>query len=133
MRYLLDTCVISDFLSGQPGVVSRLKSTPPEQIAVSVITWFEVEYGLRHNPAKAPRLRPLIDALRTDAITVNFTLDDAMQAGVLRAELRGLGTPIGAYDVLLAGSALYRNLVMVTSNIGEFSRVPNLQVEDWRV
>ena len=132
MKFLLDTCVVSDFGIGDRRVVERLKTTTPTDIAISVITWFEVEYGLRYNPAKARRLRPLFDALRGDVGTLSFEPDDALQAAALRADLRSRGTPIGAYDVLLAGCALNRGLTMVTSNLREFSRIPGLTVENWR-
>ncbi|MEX0268567.1 PIN domain-containing protein [Leptolyngbyaceae cyanobacterium UHCC 1019] len=46
MRYLLDTCVISDFIKGEPGTQARLKQTSPADIAVSVITVMELRYGL---------------------------------------------------------------------------------------
>jgi tRNA(fMet)-specific endonuclease VapC len=61
-----------------------------------------------------------------------FTVEDARAAGALRAALRRRGRPIGPYDVLLAGSALARGLVLVTGNAREFGRVTGLLVDDWR-
>lgn len=52
-------------------------------------------------------------------------------AGAVRAHLAARGTPIGPYDVLIAGQALARGIVLVTHNTAEFKRVPKLQVEDW--
>ena len=46
-------------------------------------------------------------------------------------DARAAGTPIGPYDVLIAGQALARALTLVTHNTGEFKRVPRLQIEDW--
>jgi tRNA(fMet)-specific endonuclease VapC len=62
---------------------------------------------------------------------VDFDGDDARQAGVLRAQLASQGRSIGPYDVLIAGQALARGLILVSHNTREFGRVPDLQVEDW--
>ena len=61
-----------------------------------------------------------------------FDEADAQAAAAIRAALKTSGQPIGAYDVLIAGTGLARGLVLVTSNIGEFRRLSGLQVEDWR-
>jgi tRNA(fMet)-specific endonuclease VapC len=58
MRYLLDTCVISDFIKGEPGTLIRLKQTPPNDIAVSIITVMELRYGLALNPQRAQKVEP---------------------------------------------------------------------------
>jgi len=52
-------------------------------------------------------------------------------AGVIRADLKRKGTPIGPYDVLIAGQAIARGLTVVTRNVGEFRRVEGLKVEEW--
>ncbi|MGA1284531.1 MAG: PIN domain-containing protein, partial [Prochlorothrix sp.] len=66
---------------------------------------------------------------------VSFPFDAACSEiyGNIRANLAGLGTPIGANDLLIAAIALANELTLVTHNIREFSRVPELQVEDWEV
>ena len=50
MKYLLDTNVLSDFARGEAAVMARLRQEAPMQLAVSVITEMEVEYGLARNP-----------------------------------------------------------------------------------
>ena len=64
---------------------------------------------------------------------LDFTANDAQAAGRIRAELKKAGTPIGAYDLLIAGQALARNLVLVTANTREFGRVHGLKFEDWTI
>jgi tRNA(fMet)-specific endonuclease VapC len=49
----------------------------------------------------------------------------------VRAALEKSGTPIGPYDLLIAGQALARGLTVVTANVGEFGRVPGLETVDW--
>jgi tRNA(fMet)-specific endonuclease VapC len=58
--------------------------------------------------------------------------EDAQQAGQVRAALASIGTPIGPYDVLVAGQAVARDMILVTHNTREFARVPGLRVEDWQ-
>jgi tRNA(fMet)-specific endonuclease VapC len=62
---------------------------------------------------------------------VEFDYEDSRQAGAIRAALAAAGTPIGPYDVLIAGQAQARDLILITHNAGEFSRVRGLQIEDW--
>ena len=62
---------------------------------------------------------------------LEFDGEDARAAGQLRASLAAAGTPIGPYDVRIAGQALARALTLVTHNTAEFKRVPGLQIEDW--
>lgn len=133
MRYLLDTCAVSDFAKGNANVVSRLKATSPAQIAVSMITRMEIEYGFALNPERAKRLAGVLDVFFDVVAVLPFENDDARATAALRAALATRGTPIGAYDALVAGTALARGLIVVTSNTGEFSRVGGLILEDWRL
>lgn len=63
---------------------------------------------------------------------VEFDKEDATQAGEIRAFLAKRGTPIGPYDVLIAGQAKARGIVLVTHNTAEFGRVPGLHLTDWQ-
>jgi len=130
--YLLDTCTVSDFVKGQPKVLARVKATPPNLIAVSALTRMEVDYGLALNAERAKKLAPILDAFFSTIATLAFDEADAQAAAAIRTALKTQGQPIGAYDVLIAGTGLARGLVVVTSNVGEFKRVSGLQVEDWR-
>ncbi len=132
-RYLLDTNVVSDFVRGHATVQARLRGTPPGELAVSSVTVMEIGYGLALEPSRVRRLQPVIDALLGAVSLLPFTVEDARAAGALRAALRRRGRPIGPYDVLLAGSALARGLVLVTANAREFGRVTGLLVDNWRV
>jgi tRNA(fMet)-specific endonuclease VapC len=132
MKYLLDTCTVSDFVKGQPNVLAKMKSTSPALIAVSVITRMEIEFGLLLNPERARKLAPVMDAFLTSISTLPLTEADAQAAAGIRAALQRQGQPIGAYDVLIAGSGVSRGLIVVTSNTGEFQRVGGLVVENWR-
>lgn len=132
MSYLLDTCTVSDFVKGQPGVLARIKATAPQQISISAITRMEIEFGLHLNPARALKLAPVMNAFLKSISTLSFEEADAKAAGTIRAVLQKKGKPIGAYDVLIAGCAMARGLAVVTSNLREFQRVGGLKVENWR-
>lgn len=132
MQYLLDTCVISDFIKGEPSTQSRLKQTPPANIAVSVITVMELRYGLLISPQRAQKIEPAISSFLASVTVLPFNAAEAEQAAQIRAILKTQGQPIGAYDVLIAATALQHNLLMVTANQREFERVPGLQTENWR-
>ena len=132
MKYLLDTNVLSDFARGEPGVTGRLRQEAPQQLVVSVITEMEVEYGLARNPGLAPRVRDTMRTLLNTISVLPFEREDARVAAQLRASLNNQGTPVGAYDLLLAACALRRGLKIVTHNAREFIRIGGLGLEDWR-
>lgn len=132
MKYLLDTCTVSDFVKGEPGVLAAVKRRSPDQIAISVVTSMEIEYGLLLNPQRARRLVPLLDAFLSSVAVLPFEDADAKAAAAIRAALHKKGRPIGPYDCQIAGCGLARGLVLVTSNNTEFGRVSGLRIEDWR-
>jgi tRNA(fMet)-specific endonuclease VapC len=132
VKFLLDTDVLSDFARGEQSVMARLRQEAPLQLAVSVITEMEVEYGLARNPGLAPRVREAMRILLNTISVLPFEREDARVAAQLRSSLNSQGTPIGAYDLLLAACALRRGLKIVTHNAREFGRVGGLALEDWR-
>jgi tRNA(fMet)-specific endonuclease VapC len=132
VKYLLDTNVLSDFARGHPSVTARLRREAPAQLAVSVITEMEVKYGLARKPGLGPRVREAMRTLLNAISVLPFEREDARVAAQLRASLNSQGTPIGAYDLLLAACALRRGLKIVTDNAREFLRIGGLGLEDWR-
>ncbi len=132
MKYLLDTCCISDFVKNDLNTVKQLKNTSPSQVALSSITVMELEYGLLHDPLRTKKLKPIIQALISSTTILPYTEEDAHYSAIIRAALRKAGTPIGSYDILIAGSALRHHLTLVTANEKEFQRIPNLKIENWR-
>lgn len=132
MKYLLDTCCISDFVKNDLNTMRRLKTTSPAQIAISSITVMELEYGLLHDPVRTKKIKPIIQALISSIIILPYTEADASYSALIRASLRKAGTPIGSYDVLIAGVALRQQLILVTANEKEFQRIPKLMIENWR-
>lgn len=132
MNYLLDTCVVSDFFKKNPCVVKHFKEISPEKIHVSSITVMEIEYGLRLNLEREKKIRPLWKALLDHIHVIPFSPQCSVASASIRARLKMTGLSIGPYDVLIAGTSLAHEMIMVTSNCCEFKRIPEITVEDWR-
>ena len=131
MRYLLDTNVCIRYLNGRsPAVRERIRTTNREDIAVCSIVKAELFYGaMRSNNPQ----RNLARQQQFLNLFVSLPFDDlsALVYGEIRAQLTALGTPIGPNDLQIAAIALANNLILVTHNTREFSRVDGLQIEDW--
>jgi tRNA(fMet)-specific endonuclease VapC len=128
----LDTNTVSYYFRGDPAVVPRLQALPPSQIALPSVVLYELRYGLARLPAVAAQ--PRLEALsRFIAPLEVLDFDDACAqvAAILRARLESEGRPIGAYDTLIAATALRHGAALVTRNVAEFSRVQGLEVIDW--
>lgn len=131
-QYLLDTCVISDFIKGEPGTLKAIKSSQPTDLLISAITMYEIDYGLSLNLVRAKKIIPIITALTQSIRILPFTENTGKYAAEIRADLKQKGTPISPYDILIAGCALEHGLVLVTANTGEFSRVNVLNTINWQ-
>lgn len=132
MSYLLDTCTVSDFFKKIPYVIEHFEAVSPDKIYISSITVMEIEYGLKLNQEREKKIRPLWKALLNYSHVVPYSPKCAIASAYIRASLKITGLPIGFYDVLIAGTSLANKLIMVTSNINEFNRIPEITVEDWR-
>jgi tRNA(fMet)-specific endonuclease VapC len=129
MAYLLDTNAVIAVLNdtGAP-IGRRLRRHAPAEVFVSAIVLHELFYGA-FKSARVERNVAVVDGLRFG--TLEFGREDARAAGEVRALLAMRGKPIGPYDVLIAGQARARGMVLVTRNTAEFARVPGLSLEDW--
>jgi tRNA(fMet)-specific endonuclease VapC len=132
MQYLLDTCAVSDFIKGDPNTLQRLKLISPDHISISAVTSMELKYGLAINLQRAIKIQPLITSFLNSVTILPFAEAEAEQTAQIRSFLKQAGTPIGAYDVLIAATAITHKLILVTANVREFERIPNLQIENWR-
>jgi len=131
MRYLPDTNAVIALLNDSASKVARrARREIPSEIGISAIVAHELYFGA-FKSQRVDRNAGLIDSIHLAVI--EFDKEDARQAGEIRATLAARGTPIGAYDVLIAGQADARNLTLVTHNTGEFARIPALRIEDWEI
>jgi tRNA(fMet)-specific endonuclease VapC len=129
MRYLLDANAVISLLNDTTSkTAQRARRERPGDVAVSAIVAQELFYGA-FKSRRAAQNMALIDALQF--VVLEFDKEDARQAGQVRA-LLAKGTPIGPYDVLIAGQAVARDMILVTHNTQEFERVRGLRFEDWQ-
>lgn len=135
MNYLVDTNVCIAVVNGTPrSVVEHFDSEvrAGAGIFVSSISTFELWYGVAKSQQREFNRIRLEIFLAGAAQLLQFSEEDSVRAGELRALLEKQGTPVGSFDTLIAGQALARGLVMVTHNVREFAQVPGLKVEDWQ-
>ena len=130
--YLLDTTTVSDYLRGNIGILTKLKSISPKLIAISSITKFEIEYGLRKKPSLRKDYQPQLEEIYSQTKDIEFSTTVAIEAAKIRDELVKAGTPIGLADLLISAIARHHKLIIVTSNIKHFANVKDLQLEDWK-
>ncbi len=132
MTYLLDTNICIALLRGHAAAVSRMVAIPPSACAVSSISVYELQTGVE-KCQQPERERQKVDLLLSSLRIVEFDRDAAEQSAVVRVQLERAGTPIGPYDLLLAGHALAQGMTFVTADVDEFSRVSGLTVVNWLV
>ncbi len=130
MRYLLDTNILIAAIKGHPKVRTRLESTPLDGLILSPIVLGELEHGVQKSQQReknAARLAHLLENLQL----IPLSEQSSRLYGHIKAALEQQGQTIGANDYWIAAQALALDAVMVTDNMGEFSRVPGLMVENW--
>ncbi|HEV2843985.1 MAG TPA: type II toxin-antitoxin system VapC family toxin [Thermoanaerobaculia bacterium] len=132
MRYLLDTNVWVDYLRQRSArVISRVRSSDPDDLALSSVVLAELRYGAERSQ-RSDRNHAQLDILVRDVPLLDFDASAAGAFGRLRTALEVQGAVIGPYDMMIAAQALSQKLVLVTDNQDEFCRVPSLRLENWR-
>ena len=132
MKYLLDSNALSVWARrSSANFLSHLITVSPTDLCISSVVEMEILFGIELN-AQFSYLAS-IQALLRELPILTFDSSSAFQAAKIRAQLQRIGRPIGAYDALIAATALAKSLIVVTHNTREFSRIAGLQVEDWQL
>ena len=134
MSYLLDTNACVALINGTSAAVrsrSDKAVSSGAHLYVSSVVTFELWYGVAKSVRQALNTQRLEAFLAGPIVLLSLEAEDARIAGSIRATLEASGKPIGAYDILIAGQALARQLTLVTANVSEFSRVKGLSWQDW--
>lgn len=133
-QILLDANVVIALLNGRPPEVRVRLAQELDHGAVvyfSSVVDFELRYGISKSQRRALNEASLDKLLSGPYVYLDFGREAALQAAEIRAGLERMGTPIGAYDLQIAGQALAFNLTVATANLREFQRVSGLKVESW--
>jgi tRNA(fMet)-specific endonuclease VapC len=131
MRYLLDTNICVQIIRRKPSeLLSRLTALPVGDVGLSTITAAELHVGVQksRDPARNAEALTLF-LLPLEVAAFDYAAAEAY--GRIRAALESAGTPIGPLDTLIAGHAASLDVILVTDNVAEFSRVPGLRIENW--
>jgi tRNA(fMet)-specific endonuclease VapC len=130
LRYMLDTNLCIRVLRERPASLRDRFNLEADGLCISTIVLTE----LLHGAAKSSRPehnRREVESFAARLEVLPFDSDAAGHAADIRAVLEREGLGIGGYDVLIAGHARSRGLIIVTGNLGEFQRVAGLRSEDW--
>ena len=131
MKYMLYTNICIYLIKRKPPhVLERFQTHQPGDIFVSSITVAELQYGVEKSNYQ-DRNQIALDLFLSPLEIADFETRAAQRYGHIRAQLDRNGAPIGAYDLLIAGHAQSLDMTLVTNNSREFSRVPDLKLENW--
>lgn len=128
----LDTNIVIRLLARRDHqLAERFRRAVSSGIVVPMTVLFELWYGVM-NSNQEDRNRERLEVFLSGPLEcIPFDENDARVAGQIRAQLKKAGTPIGAYDLLIAAQARARGAVLATLDAREFSRVPALAIDDW--
>lgn len=130
-KYYLDTNVCVEFLRGRNERINeKIKSFSPSDIKIPLIVLAELVAGAFKSVKREKNLEEIRYFYESFEI-IPLGFPDVFIYGKIRADLELSGQKIGANDTIIAATVLSRNGILVTNNIGEFSRVEGLMIEDW--
>jgi len=131
MKYMLDTNICIYIIKKKPiEVIQILQKKKIGDICISTITLAELEYGVEKSSNKVRNQLALTEFLAPIEI-INFNDKAAKHFGSIRAYLEEIGKIIGPFDLQIAAHALAEGLILVTNNLKELERVPDLKIENW--
>lgn len=131
MKYMLDTNTCIYIIKRKPvEVIDRFRQLQISQVSISSITLSELEYGVIKSSKPGQNHLALAQFLAPIEI-LPYDNGAAQHYGELRLYLEKQGTPIVSLDMLIAAHALSTGCILVTNDIKEFERVPNLKINNW--
>ena len=131
--YMLDTDTCSYVMKRSSQLLlKRLQQVPVSEVCVSVITKSELWYGVEISPRRQQDEIALL-AFIAYVDVLDFPDEAASHCANIRAHLKTRGTMIGSNDLFIAAHARSLGVILVTNNVSEFGRVPDLELENWTV
>ncbi|MCB1177077.1 MAG: type II toxin-antitoxin system VapC family toxin [Leptospiraceae bacterium] len=133
MKYILDTNVCINFLKGNiPSLAKKFSSVSKENRIIPSVVRAELFYGAYKSTFPEKNIKVVKEFLNLHP-ELDFDSKSSEIYGQIRTDLEKKGTPIGPYDLQIAAITIANNCILVTHNTKEFSRVNNLQIEDWEI
>lgn len=131
MKYMLDTNMCIYIIKKKPvQVLNKLITLNMADVCISSVTLAELMYGVQKSQYQEKNIAALEEFISPFEI-MSFDDEAAIKYGDIRFFLENIGLPIGPLDLMIAAHAQSLNSILVTNNKKEFSRVPNLNIEDW--
>jgi tRNA(fMet)-specific endonuclease VapC len=131
MIYMLDTNICIYIINrSKPGAAARLLALPPTDVRLPAVVKAELIYGAEKSPRRSENI-VIVQKFLAPFQIAPFSSDAASHYGAVRAGLEKRREAIGPNDLLIAATALAFDAVLVTNNMREFARVPNLRLENW--
>ena len=130
LQYLLDTNIVTYTIKNRPGEVRAQFMLHEGRMAISSVTLGELVFGAERSSQPQKNLND-VESLVARLEVLPFDDLAAYHFGQIRADLYDRGRPIGPYDMMIAGHARSRGLILVSNNLAEFERVQGLRIENW--
>jgi tRNA(fMet)-specific endonuclease VapC len=129
MNFLLDTDICSAHMR-RPAKLAHRFIQHTGRVAISSVTLAELFAGA-YKHSRADRLLALIDELRQEVQVIDFDSDCAEKFGQVRGTMLQQGISVPTTDLMIAPAALVHDLTLVTHNLADFQKIPNLRLDDW--
>jgi len=131
MSYMLDTCILIHIIRERNlNIIEMMRKKTPGEICVSSVTVAEMEYGAAKS-SKPDENRDALYQFLSPFVILPFDQKAAYEYGLVRSHLERKGMVIGSMDMMIAAHARSIPAIIVTDNVREFTRVPDLSVENW--
>jgi tRNA(fMet)-specific endonuclease VapC len=131
VTYLLDTNICIYIIKRKPfNVFERFQSLTPGTVGISSITAAELQYGVSKS-AFPEKNQSALQQFLVPLEIIEFDYEAATYYGKIRSHLEKNGTPIGPLDMLIGAHAQSLNVILITNNLKEFTRIENLKTENW--
>ena len=131
LKYMLDTNIVAYAKNKRPQcVLERLLELDPAEVCISAITMAELDFGV-FNSSNPQKNRMALMLFLSGITVLPFDKAASLEYGSIRHYLKTSGIIIGGNDMLIAAHARATDITLVTHNSREFSRIPELKIEDW--
>ena len=133
MKYVLDTNAVSALMKGDESVLARLEQVSWSAVAVPQPVFAEIAYGIARlaKSKKKETLRDRFETLRSVLARAPWSEAVTDAFGRIKAALERRGQHIEDFDAAIAAHAAGEGATLVTANLADMSRIPEIKLEDW--